>query len=111
MTERYTQEGLPVVSKNTLDLMCRDINQIGGEASKKIKETRVFDISSSPEFLMREHIRINNPQLYRHIQEMAKLEQTEQEKLSYLTGALTAYEAVRRQAEVNQLEEGLDGKI
>ena len=121
--ERYTPEGLPVLTEELIAIIKREVERQTSEVERKIK---VFGRTYSREedlmlYQEKKNFCDNNLILYRYLSEEIKetIEQKIKEceegfrKFLYelaMSTAIATYGTLRRQAECNKLEEGLNNR-
>jgi len=92
--QKYTPNGLPVITQDTIDLFFRDNAQIDREG---------FDSVLKNIERLTEHLSSTNPHITKALDRFAQ-EYGANRFESYL-GGIFVYELLKRQAEVNRLEE------
>lgn len=112
--ERYTVEGLPIVSKSILEVFNRDC----------IKDLQIYGVVSSEndQSIFFQEIRKmaeTQPELFSYLEREAKRYFNEVNDLirgqdirnilaiAYMSGVVSCYTTLRKQAEANKLEDGL----
>ncbi len=93
--ERYTPEGLPVLAQDTIDLFFRDNEQFDREGFESVLKN-IERLTG--------HLSSTNPQVTKALDRFAD-EYCSDRFATYLAGVYV-YELLKRQAEVNKLEEG-----
>ena len=94
---KYTNEGLPIVSEETIDIYLRDISIRSDEISSKMLAIRCVDLIGT-------QLEQENPLLYL-MEQLQITDYTKTELDAYRFGFASAYGLLRRQAEINKLEE------
>ena len=98
MDKKYTNEGLPVVSSDTIETGLRDdIQYLGDNLNSDNTYKNIKEILKS-----------ENPLMLRILEIYIMTATSEVSKASFTAGFAEAYKLLRRQAEKNKLEESLD---
>ena len=120
MTDKYTSNGLPVVSQDVIDMMNRDFERILKEMPEVFKDDDISrDAYFSSQFKGYTEMLNENEELHDYavslVQRVAFGEKIidnagmrAHPALALLMGFSLGYEALRRQLDVNQLEDSLN---
>lgn len=104
MTEKYTPEGLPIVSDATLEVFLRDLQRQGLEG----RQARLLQD-------LAQKIQSENPVFWQEITQYREDSKNyspnpKDHGLGVLAGAIIGYELLRRQAEANLIERNFNGE-